>query len=74
MLSTYYGLATPLISQRFGGEVEKFMGDAIMATFNIHGDQPDHALRAARAGPRTPAPNGVDWRSARPAGPNCASA
>jgi class 3 adenylate cyclase len=50
MLSTYYGLATPLISRRFGGEVEKFMGDAIMATFNRRGDQPDHALRAARAG------------------------
>jgi class 3 adenylate cyclase len=50
MLSTYYGLATPLIARRFGGEVEKFMGDAIMATFNRRGDQPDHAVRAARAG------------------------
>jgi class 3 adenylate cyclase len=49
MLSTYYELATPLISRRFGGEVEKFMGDAIMATFNTRGDQPDHALRAAGA-------------------------
>ena len=50
MLSTYYSVATPLISRRFGGEVEKFMGDAIMATFNSRGDQPDHAVRAARAG------------------------
>jgi class 3 adenylate cyclase len=50
MLSTYYGVATPLISRRFGGEVEKFIGDAIMATFNRRGDQPDHAVRAARAG------------------------
>jgi class 3 adenylate cyclase len=50
MLSAYYGLATPLISRRFGGEVEKFIGDAIMATFNSRGDQPDHAVRAARAG------------------------
>jgi adenylate cyclase len=50
MLSTYYGLATPLIAQRFGGEVEKFKGDAIMATVNGRGDQPDHAVRAARAG------------------------
>jgi class 3 adenylate cyclase len=49
MLSTFYELATPLISRRFGGEVEKFMGDAIMATFNTRGDQPDHALRAAGA-------------------------
>ena len=50
MLSRYYGMATPLISETFGGEVEKFMGDAIMATFNARGDQPDHASRAARAG------------------------
>jgi class 3 adenylate cyclase len=50
MLSRYYGLATPLISNRFGGEVEKFMGDALLATFNSRGDQPDHAARAARAG------------------------
>jgi class 3 adenylate cyclase len=50
MLSRYYGTATPLISEAFGGDVEKFMGDAIMATFNTRGDQPDHASRAARAG------------------------
>jgi class 3 adenylate cyclase len=50
MLNAYYGLATPLLSQGFGAEVEKFMGDAIMATFNSRGDQPDHAVRAARAG------------------------
>ena len=49
MLASYYGMATPLISQAYGGEVEKFMGDAIMATFNTRADQPDHALRAARA-------------------------
>jgi class 3 adenylate cyclase len=50
MLSSYYGIATPLISEGFGGAVEKFMGDAIMATFNTRGDQPDHASRAAAAG------------------------
>jgi class 3 adenylate cyclase len=49
MLADYYGLATPLIAESFGGEVEKFIGDAIMATFNTRGDQPDHATRAARA-------------------------
>ena len=49
MLHAYYTLATPLISRRFRGKVEKFMGDGIMATFNSRGDQPDHALRAARA-------------------------
>lgn len=49
MLSEYYEVAAPLISRRFGGEVEKFMGDGIMATFNSRGDQPDHALRAVGA-------------------------
>jgi class 3 adenylate cyclase len=49
MLAAYYEVASPLISDGFGGEVEKFMGDAIMATFNTRGDQPDHAARAARA-------------------------
>jgi class 3 adenylate cyclase len=50
MLNSYYELATPLLSRSFGAEVEKFIGDAIMATFNSRGDQPDHAVRAARAG------------------------
>jgi class 3 adenylate cyclase len=49
VLNTYYAVAAPLISRRFGGEVEKFMGDGIMATFNSRGDQPDHARRAAGA-------------------------
>jgi class 3 adenylate cyclase len=50
LLSAYYAVAAPLISRQFGGEVEKFMGDGMMATFNSRGNQPDHALRAARAG------------------------
>jgi adenylate cyclase len=49
LLSTYYETAAPLISRRFSGDIEKFMGDGMMATFNSHGDQPDHAVRAARA-------------------------
>jgi adenylate cyclase len=49
MLAAYYEVAAPLISKGFGGDVEKFMGDAIMATFNTKGDQPDHATRASRA-------------------------
>ena len=32
-----------------GGEIDRLVGDAIMATFNTRGDQPDHAERAARA-------------------------
>jgi adenylate cyclase len=50
LLSTYYDVAAPLISRRFDGDVEKFMGDGMMVTFNTRGDQPDHAVRAARAG------------------------
>jgi adenylate cyclase len=49
VLDAYWGIAAPLITRRFGGEVEKFIGDAIMARFNIRGDQPDHARRAACA-------------------------
>jgi adenylate cyclase len=48
-LDAYWGTAAPLITRRFGGEVEKFIGDALMAMFNSKGDQPDHALRASRA-------------------------
>ena len=49
MLRTYYEIAAPLISRRFGGEVEKFAGDGVFATFNRRGDQRDHAVRAVRA-------------------------
>ncbi len=49
MLAAYYEVAAPLITKKFGGELEKFLGDGIMATFNTRGDQPDHALRAAGA-------------------------
>jgi len=49
VLHAYWGKAAPLLTRRFGGEVEKFIGDGIVATFNSRGDQPDHALRAARA-------------------------
>ena len=49
VLNTYYAAAVPLITRRFGGEVEKFMGDGMMATFNSRGDQPDHAVQAAGA-------------------------
>jgi class 3 adenylate cyclase len=49
MLNTYYAVAAPLITRRFGGELEKFIGDGMMATFNSRGDRPDHAVRAAGA-------------------------
>jgi class 3 adenylate cyclase len=49
VLNAYWGTAAPLLARRFGAEVEKFIGDGIVATFNSRGDQPDHALRAGRA-------------------------
>jgi adenylate cyclase len=49
VLNTYYEAAVPLITRRFGGDVEKFMGDGMMATFNSRDDTPDHAARAAGA-------------------------
>jgi class 3 adenylate cyclase len=48
MLKAYYELAAPVIA-RWGGEIEHFTGDGIMATFNGRGDCPDHPVRAARA-------------------------
>jgi adenylate cyclase len=49
VLNTYYATAAPLITRRFGGELEKFIGDGMMATFNSRGDEPNHAVRAAGA-------------------------
>ncbi|TWF74432.1 class 3 adenylate cyclase [Pseudonocardia hierapolitana] len=49
MLNTYYGAVVPVILEH-GGTVVQFVGDAVMAIFNAPVRQPDHALRAARAG------------------------
>lgn len=49
MLVAYFAELTPLIADRYGGEVHEFVGDQIFAIFNKAGDQPDHALRAARS-------------------------
>jgi adenylate cyclase len=49
VLDAYWGVAAPLITRRFGGDLEKFIGDGIVAVFNSRGDQPDHAVRASRA-------------------------
>jgi adenylate cyclase len=48
MLKAYYEIVAPAVS-RAGGAIEHFSGDGLMATFNAHGDRPDHAVRAARA-------------------------
>jgi class 3 adenylate cyclase len=49
MLVTYFGELAPMIDREFDGEVQDFVGDQIFAIFNKRGDQPDHAVRAARA-------------------------
>src|SRR5918992_3711295 len=50
MLNEYFEATVPVIARELGGVVDKLIGDAIMVTFNTRGDQPDHALRAVRAG------------------------
>jgi class 3 adenylate cyclase len=49
MLNSYFEATIPPVVRQFGGEIDRLVGDAMMATFNRRGDQPDHALRAARA-------------------------
>ncbi len=49
MLNTYFEVAVPPVVRRFGGDVDRIIGDALMVTFNKRGDQPDHARRAAGA-------------------------
>ena len=49
MLNAYFDAAIPTVVQRHGGDVDRIIGDALMVTFNRRGDQPDHAVRAARA-------------------------
>jgi class 3 adenylate cyclase len=48
MLNDAFAAALPAVRAE-GGEVDRLVGDAIVATFNGRGDQPDHALRGARA-------------------------
>lgn len=47
MLNGYYRRLVPLLEAE-GGTVHQIIGDAVMVIFNQHGDQPDHAARAAR--------------------------
>ena len=48
MLNTYWAAVVPAIEDA-GGAIEHFAGDGVMTLFNVDGDQPDHARRAARA-------------------------
>ena len=48
MLNEYFEAVLPEISAR-GGRVDRFIGDAVMVTYNVGVEQPDHAERAARS-------------------------
>ncbi|HZG93280.1 MAG TPA: adenylate/guanylate cyclase domain-containing protein [Mycobacteriales bacterium] len=50
MLNAYFEVAVPPVVRKYGGDVDRIIGDALMVTFNKRGDQPDHARRAAAAG------------------------
>ena len=50
LLNDYWAMTVPVVLGEYGGMIERFAGDAIMVVFNVDDDQPDHALRAARAG------------------------
>jgi len=49
MLNEYFEVAVPVTVRRFGGEIDRIVGDAVMVVFNRRGDQPDHPRRAAGA-------------------------
>jgi adenylate cyclase len=49
MLNAYYEVAIPPIVREHGGEIDRLIGDAIMATWGTRGDQPDHAELAVNA-------------------------
>jgi adenylate cyclase len=49
MLNAYWATAVPIVTEREGGLIERFAGDAILVVFNALDDQPDHPLRAVRA-------------------------
>lgn len=48
MLNRYWAAAVPAVVDE-AGLIDRFAGDAIIAAFNAVTEQPDHAMRAARA-------------------------
>jgi class 3 adenylate cyclase len=49
LLSQYFAMATKVVG-RYGGTIEKFIGDAVMAVWGVPVAQEDDAERAVRAG------------------------
>lgn len=50
MLNAYFEVAIPSVMGRYGGEVDRIVGDELFVVFNRRGDQPDHPRRGALAG------------------------
>lgn len=48
LLHAFATIAVEVV-ERHGGVVENFVGDSVVATWNAHGDCPDHARRALQA-------------------------
>ncbi len=48
LLNRYMAFIVPVLKQ-YGGTIDKYIGDAVMALFNTPLPQPDHALRAVSA-------------------------
>jgi adenylate cyclase len=46
MLNRYFYKMSDIIVHQYGGTIDKFMGDSIMALFGIHNKQPDDLKRA----------------------------
>lgn len=49
MLNAYWSAVVPSIVEGEAGVIERFAGDGLLAIFNALGNEPDHALRGARA-------------------------
>lgn len=49
LLNDYFDVMCPIVKE-YGGDIDKFIGDAIMAVFEEHRGQPTPAERAVRAG------------------------
>ncbi len=64
MLNAYWAATVPIVAEREEGVIERFAGDAILVVFNALDDQPDHAVRAVRAGGRHAARRRTDRQGA----------
>lgn len=48
LVNTYFEAVVPAVRAE-GGHVDRYIGDAVMVTWNVAHGQPDHAVRAAQA-------------------------